>query len=478
MQRSIQSLKSLDCLGLPAVTNHHKILPVVLLFLFFALSHKGSAQQTVSFNIDGYTYQADINWVVKHNGADYPGRTAHSVNRSLDGTIDLMVLFKFRYDSIPDDQSLVWGFQFNHEGGLLSPARNEKRSRSVKLFQRFQLSAAGNAGLLISPKVWRKTKSNQFEVVTLAQPFKLNFTISENGEPAANLNPGKDSTDNNPQQPTNAIAAESTAVTDEERAAFNQAAKEVESTQKIKAFMSFVDKYSPEKPSSPLVAEAIKNVPLAASLPDKKGGKTFSYTLNYAVNPVIDTSSVKGWRWTLSESDFGRYQLILNDLGDTVHSFRIADLGKNAPFNRPREISPFDTIQVTLEGEDSDAFYLRFLGGNPPFIVFLSQDQVPKARYFVEQTDTLMAIPKSTCKLCKNGAHTLEVYDSDFNTLLLHADKAIHIRRLNYFHAGLIAVGIILVVYFLFNPVRRFWKRYLYEKQLREIEEWEKKDAM
>ncbi len=479
MQRLIQSLKRLDCLGLPAVINYRMMLPAVLLFLLWIIPHTGKSQQTVSFNIDGFTYQANINWVVKHNGADFPGRTAHAVNRSLDGTIDLMVLFKFRYDSIPDDQNLVWGFQFSHEGGLLSPARNEKRSRSVKLFQRFQLTGTGNASLLISPKVWRKTRSNQFEVVALAQPFKLNFAISENGDLVSNTSSIRDSIQNRPQQSNETNAADNPTVTDEERAAFNQASKEVESTQKIKAFMSFVDKFSPEKPASPLVTEAIKNVPLSTSLPDKKGGgKTFSYTLNYAVNPVIDTSSVKGWRWTLSESDFGRYQLILNDLGDTVHSFRIADLGKNAPFNRPREISPFDTIKVTLEGEDSDAFYLRFLGGNPPFIVFLSQDQIPKARYFIEQTDTLVSIPKSTCKLCKNGAHTLEVYDSDFNTLLLHADKAIHIRRLNYFQAGLIAVGIILAIYFLFNPARRAWKRYIYEKQLREIEEWEKKDAM
>lgn len=478
MQRLLQSLNSLDCLGLPAVLTFRKILPAVVLILCCSVPELGKTQQTVSFNIDGFTYQADINWVVKHNGTDYPGRTSHAINRSLDGTIDLMVLFKFRYDSIPDDQNLVWGFTFSHDGGLLSPARNEKRSRSVKLFQRFQLTNTGTASLLISPKVWRKTRSNQFEVVTLAQPFKLNFAISENNNTASNAAASKDSLTNRPQPATEAETAGNAEVTAAETEAFNKAVNEVESTQKIKALMSFVDKYSPAKPSSPLVTEAIKNVPLAASLPAKKGGKTFSYTLNYAINPVIDTSSVKGWHWTLSESDFGRYQLILNDLGDTVHSFRIADLGKNAPFNRPREISPFDTIQVTLEGEDSDAFYLRFLGGNPPFIVFLSQNQIPKARYFIEQTDTLMAIPKATCRLCKDGAHTLEVYDSDFSTLLLHASKAIHISRLNYFQVGLIGVGIILAIYFLFNPARRAWKRYLYEKQLREIEEWEKKDVM
>ena len=454
------------------------MLQAVLLFLFCVIPNSGKAQQTVSFNIDGFTYQADINWVVKHNGTEYPGRTAQAVNRSQDGTIDLMVLFKFRYDSIPDDQNLVWGFTFSHDGGLLSPARNEKRSRSVKLFQRFQLTNTGNASLLISPKVWRKTRSNQFEVVTLAQPFKLNFAISENGGLTTNTTVLKDSIKNKSQQTNEVKTADKSAVTDAEREAFNQAVNEVEASRKIKAFMSFVDKFSPEKPASPLVTEAIKNVPLAASLPDKKGRKTFSYTLNYAINPVIDTSSVKGWHWTLSESDFGQYQLILNDLGDTVHSFRFADLGKNAPFNRPREISPFDTIKVTLEGEDSDAFYLRFLGGNPPFIVFLSQEQIPKVRYFVEQTDTLIAIPKSTCELCKNGAHTLEVYDSDFSTMLLHADKAIHIKRLNYFQVGLIVVGIILAIYFLFNPARRAWKRYVYEKQLREIAEWEKKDAI
>lgn len=464
-------------MGLPAIVSARITLPAVLLILCFGAPNWGKAQQTISFNVDGFTYQADINWVVKHNGTDYPGRTSHAFNRSQDGTIDLMVLFKFRGDAIPDDQNLVWGFTFSHEGGMLSPGRNEKRSRSVKLFQRFRLTNTGNASLLISPKVWQKTRSNQFEVVALAQPFKLNFAISENSL-ASNTPILKDSTKNRQQQSQETEIADNSAVTDEETEAFNQAVNEVESTQKIKALMSFVDKFSPEKPSSPLVAEAIKNVPLAASLPAKKGGKTFSYTLNYAINPVIDTSSVKGWHWTLSESDFGRYQLILNDLGDTVHSFRIADLGKNAPYNRPRDFSPFDTIQVALEGEDSDAFYLRFLGGSPPFIVFLSQNKIPKARYIIEQTDTLMAIPKATCRLCKDGPHSLEVYNSDFSTLLLHANKAIHISRLSYFQIGLIAVGIILAIYFLFNPARRAWRRYVYEKQLRDIEEWEKKDAL
>jgi hypothetical protein len=433
---------------------------------------QGHAQQSISFSIDGYTYQADINWIVKHNRTNYQGKVAHALDRSVDPSVDLVVLFKFRYDSIPGDQNLVWGFQFSEEGGLLTPTRNDKRSRSLKLFQRFQLTGTGNASLLISPKVWRKSSSNQFNIVTLAEPFKLNFNISEGAVTALNGAPVPDSLNNKPVQ----TIPSSTASSEAESIAYNLAIAESESTQKIKALMNFVDKFSTAKTSSPLVTEAIKNVPLATSLPVNKEGKRFSYTLNYAVNPVIDTSSVRGWRWTLSESDFGRYQLILDDIGDSVHSFKIADLGKNAPFNQPREIRPFDKIQVTLEGEDRNSFWFRLEGGVPPFIVFLSQNQIPKARYVINYTDTLWTIPKSSCKLCKSGPHTLEVYDNDFTTLLLRADKAIHITRINYIYLGLLAVAILLIIYFSFKPLKRARDRYLYEKRLRDIEAWEEKD--
>ncbi len=444
--------------------------------------HTGFSQQTLSFSSDGYTYHADINWVIKNNNAEYRNASAHQFDKSLDATFDLVVFFKFKYDSIPPDQDIVWGFQFNQGGGIITPARNEKRTRSLKIFQRFQLTGTGEANLVISPKAWKKNRSNQYESLDLAQPFKLTFSINETGVSATAQQPGSgiDSLVISPikSKEIPVPVSEHLANTEIEIQAFKKAISEIDSTQKIKALLDFVDKYAPEKPKSALVTEAIKNVPLGTSLPKTKGDGTYSYTLNYAVNPVIDSGSVKGWDYRLSKEKSGQYQLTLKDRGESVHEFKIADLGKNAPFNRPREIRPFDKVQVSLLGENSESFQLRIVGGVPPFIVFLSQNRVPKARFIFNQTDTLYSISKDACKMCKSGAHTLEVYNNDFSTLLLRADSAIHIFRINYYYLGLIALAIVLVIYFLYKPITRARQRYVYERRLRDIEDWEKRDNM
>ena len=439
-----------------------------------------SAQQFISFSWEGQSYYADINWVVKHNNTEYWDQPAHQFDKSLDPSFDLVVFFKFKYDSIPGDQDLVWGFQFNQGGGLISPTSNDKRSRSLKQFQRFQLSGSGEASLTISPKVWRRNRSDQFEVVDLAPPFNLTFSVAD-GSLTANNTPSPADLENLSINPIKSKeipipVSEHAINTAAEIEAYKKAMTEADSKQKIKALIDFVDNLAPNKPKSALVAEAIKNVPLGTSLPKSKGDGTYSYTLNYAVNPVVDTNTVKGWKWNLSQEGTGQYQLTLKDLGDSEHSFKITDIGKNAPFNQPKEIRPFDKIQVALVGENSESFQLRIIGGVPPFIVFLSQDRIPKARFIITATDTLWSIKKEDCLLCKSGNHTLEVYNSDFSTLLLRADSAINIFRINYYYVGLILLTVILFIYFSYKPLTRVRQRYIYEKRLRDIDEWEQRD--
>lgn len=464
-----------------SVARYFKLSTGVVVFLCVFLQQTGNTQESITFNWEGYTYQADINWVIKHNNVEYRSGTSPAFDRTADGSFDLVVYFKFKYDSVPPDQNLAWGFQFAQNGGLISPASNEKRSRSLKQFQRFQLTGTGTGNLVISPKVWLRNRSNQFEVITLAQPFNINFNIAEgNAKQAANTpQPAIDSLKINPikSKEIPIPVSEHTVNTEVEIEAYKIAMSEIDSTQKIKALLDFVDKFSPDKPKSPLVAEAIKNVPLGTSLPKTRGDGTYSYTLNYAVKPEIDSSNVRGWEWDLSRERGGQYQLTLRDLGDSVHLFKIADVGKNAPFNLPREIRPFDKIQVGLATETSEAFQIRFQGGVPPFIIFLSQNRIPKARFIVTSTDTIWTINKDDCLLCKNGKHTLEVYNSDFSTLLLRVEDGINIFRINYYYLGLTALALILLVYFFYKPLTRVRQRYIYEKRLRDIEAWEKRDA-
>lgn len=440
------------------------------------------AQQRITFSVDGAVYRADLNWIIKHNGVESIGKTDHTLDKSRDASFDLVIFFSFIGDSIPADDGVVWGFRFAQNGGVISPSANDKRSRSLKQFQRFQVSGPGKASLAIRPMVWRRNAGNQFETIGEAPLITLNFVIEEslaNLPSVSTKTATADSTPRkNPPQPLpKTLPDPQESDKENEAEAFNQAANVADSTLKIKAFIDFVDKYAKEKPESKLVATAIRNIPLGASLPEVKRNGTYSYTLSYAVNPVVDTSSVRGWDWELSSTAYGEYRLTLNDLGDSAHSIRIADLGKNAPYNRPRELRPFDKIRVTLEGETSDSFRLKLQGGVPPFIVFLSQNKIQRERYVLNQTDTIWSISKSSCAMCKNGAHTLEVYNSDFSTLLLRAEGAVHIRRYSLFFLALYGVIALLVVGLLYKPLFKAWQRYAYQRKLREIEAWERLDG-
>lgn len=465
------------------VIQHALALRLLALVLLFSPLGAVLAQQPVVFQVNGKNYRADVFWTVKHHGVEFRGATMHNLNRSDDSAFDLAVYFKFRDDSIPADENILWGFRFNQNGGIISPSNNEKRSRSLHLFQRFELSGGGNAGLTIIPVVWRRTASGQLEVIAQAQPAVLGFAIADVApkptvatapELTAPQRPVEKIPERKPEPPLTPLPD---AIPEDESTAFTAAAAVRDSTQKIKALMEFVDKFAAAKPKSDLVGKAIKDIPLGTSLPVAKEKGQISYTLNYAVNPVVDTSSVKGWDWELTPAEFGRFKLTLSDLGDTVHAIRIADIGKNAPFNRPRELRPFDKIRVTLAGEDRDSFQIRLEGGTPPFIVFLSDKRVPRERYVLDRTDTIWSISKSSCRLCKTGAHTLEVYDSDFSTLLLRAESAIHIYRVNYVYAALFGVAAVLILFFAYKPLLNAWRRFLYLRKLRQIEAWEKRDA-
>lgn len=463
------------------------VLPVVrpckgilLAFIWLFFTHTGFSQQFIAFAANGKEYRAAISWVVKYKGAEYKAKTEHTFSTTGTDAFDLAVNFNFQNDSVPLENDIVWGFQFSQNGDIISPAANEKRSRSKSLFQRFEITGSGTAGLTIVPKVWKRSAGGKFDPLGLGTPIKLSFNItigsvqapSDAGAPVKTPGPADSLTANRDTVKAEPATAEAV----EENTAYIEATASADTLQKIKALRDFVDKYAVSNPKSVLVAKAIKNIPLGTSIPEKRSDGTVSYTLNYAVKPVVDSSQVRGWRWKLSPSEFGKYQLTLTSLHDSIQSFRIADLGKNAPFNQPKELRPFQRIIVRLDGVTRDSFRIKVIGGAPPFIVFLSQSKIPKWRQVLNRTDTVWAFSKDVCQICKSGPTTLEVYDSDLSTLLLKVDDAVRIFKINYFFVLFAGIAAILLVYFSYNPLRRYWRRYAYERKLRQIESWEERE--
>lgn len=462
------------------VTSSHpdtkaRVLFATWLIGLLLLPGAGYAQQAVTFQVDGKTYQAAVTWAVKHAGSEYKGNAAHTIDRKKDAAFDLEVSFRFRNDSVPSDNNVVWGFQFRQGGEIIAPAGSEKRSRSFRQFQRFQVSGTGNATLTISPKVWKKSAAGLFEIVGQSAPVTLGFSVTDGVAPAPVANtttPSKPTANTpSPAKPNPAISA----AQQQETQAYTKALSEPDSSLRTKALLNFIDQYGASDTRSALVAKALKEVPLGASLPQNKGGGTFSYTFNYAVRPFVDTANVQGWKWELSEFEYGRYRLTLNDLGDSVHAITIADLGKNAPYNRPRALRPFEKIRVTLSEETRDSFRIQVSGGIPPFIVYLSQNNVPKMRYTLSDTDTTWTFSKASCQTCKDGPHTLEVYSHDFSTLLLRAEGGVHIHKIDLYFLALYSTLAVLILFFAYKPIRRAWQHYLYSRKLRDIETWEQK---
>jgi len=451
-------------------------------FGFFISPGQVSCQRTVVFQVGEQTYRAEFFWAIKHAGNEYKSKSAHSIDRTKDDAFDLEATFRFRNDSIPPDNNLVWGFQFRQSGGVIAPATNEKFSRSLRLFQRFQATGTGNGTLTIVPKVWKRNAAGQHEAIAQAAPVTLGFAVTDaapaiaapvattpSPEPAI---PPQSDNKPAPTQPTPVLPAAQQA----EAQAYNKALLEPDSTLRAKALLNFISQYDVKPgPNSAFVHNALRDVPLGISVPVRKGQGTFVYTLDNALSPVVDTTSLRGWDYTLSTITNGRYELTVRYLEDSQHVIRLADIGKNSPYNSPLELRPFEKIRVELAGETRDSFRIRVAGGVPPFIVYLSQNDVPKIRYLLTRTDTIWSLGKNTCEVCNNGTHTLEVYNSDFSTLLLRAEDSIKIYKVNYFLLALYSVFALLLLYFLYKPALRAWRHFQYERKLRDIESWERK---
>lgn len=434
----------------------------------------GVGQQSIAFQADGKTYRAEISWTVKHAGNSYQSASAHTLDSQKDPAFDLEVQFRFADDQVPPDDDIVWGFQFRHAGDLLAPNTGEKRARGLRQFQRFQAVAPGNATLTISPKIWRRSAEARFEVVGQSAPFTLGFS-SINGtpvpQPTTAAPPAQPATQ--PAKPApQPTAATTTTPLPGETEAYAKAANEPDTSLRIKALLNFIDQHRASGTAAPLVAKALKEVPLGTSLPKSTGPGTVAYTLDYAVKPVVD--SAKGWQHKITETGNGGFSLTLSNLGDTAQAIQIADIGKNPPFNRPRTLRPFEKTQVTLVGQSRDSFRIQVAGGIPPFIVYLSQNNVTRVRYVLSETDTTWAFPKDQCTACKSGPHTLEVYTSDFSTLLLRAESSIRIFKIDYYALALYTMLSVLIVYFAYKPIQRAWRQYQYKRKLRDIESWER----
>lgn len=453
-----------------------KRFKVLLLFLLFLYSTANAgAQQEVTFSIAEKTYSAEISWVVKHGGTEYKSQSKHTLDIGQNGTFDLAVFFNFKNDSVPAGNDIVWGFQFASSGNILSPAGNEKRSRSRSQFQRFSVSGAGATQLTLIPKVWQRGSSGRFETIKQGSPAGLDFIFTDAATAAAKEQatsatekPGgaaQAGNDPQPKQPGAAQAQEA----GKESSDYSAAQNVKDTIQKTRALIDFVDKYAVQNPKSVLVAKAVKDIPLGISVPTIRGEGTYSYTLDYPVDLLIDSAKVRGWKWNLSRTPAGKYELVLTDLKDSVHYFALTDAGKNAPFNLPKELRPFDKIRVELLGESRDSFRLRVSGGSPPFIVFISENGFPVARYIIEKTNAVHSFSKNECESCRTGSYTLEVYNSDFSTLLLRMEKAIHVTRISYLMILLACVVGFPVLYFTLKMLLRLWRWLVYRKTLLEI---------
>lgn len=452
-------------------------------FVLAGMPGEVAAQRTVVFQSGDKTYRAEFSWAIKHAGNEYKSKASHIIDRSKDAAFDLEATFRFRSDSLPADNDVVWGFQFRQNGNVIAPASNEKHTRSPRLFQRFQASGTGNGSLTIVPKAWKRNAAGQYEAIGQAAPVTLVFTISDGASavaaptvatPAPAEPTPAPQPENQPVQPKPAPATP--AAQQAEAQAYAAARNQPDSTLRAKALLNYIDQYEGKSGvQSALVSQALKDVPLGISLPVRRNDGSFLYVLDNALNPVVDTGALRGWETRISAVGQGQYQLEIKYLSDVQHLIRIADIGKNAPYNKPIELHPFEKIQVELAGETRDSFRIRVAGGVPPFIVYLSQDNIPKIRYLLTRTDTIWTLGKSDCAVCDNGAHTVEVYNNDFSTLLLRAERAVNISKINYFYLALYSVTAVMLLIFLYKPLVRAWRHARYSRTLRDIEAWERR---
>ncbi|MCS6928544.1 MAG: hypothetical protein NZM43_03510 [Saprospiraceae bacterium] len=434
------------------------------------------AQQTFAFPVEGKNYRVEVNWNVKHSGKTYANITAHALDFSANNAFDLEVQFRFPEEVPPPEIELLFGFQYRQGGSLIAPSEGEKRARSMRHFQRFQAIGGGNATLTLTPKVWRRTPEGTIEPLAAGSPTTLGFATLEkpSTSTAAALPPIPDTPVRSAPVPSPPTEPPLTPAQKAENDAYAKATGVPDSVQRIRALIDFIDQYRTSSPQSPNVQKALREVPLSASLPQAKAPKQVTYVLEYAVNPVIDTSQADRWQWKIENISPGRYQLTLSALSDTATAFTLADVGKSAPFNQPRTLQPFARVQVSLVGQTKDLFTIRFVGGTPPFMVYLLQDRITRMRYLVSHTDTVVALSKAACTVCPDGLYTLEVYTGDFSTLLLREMNIIEIDRPNRLPI-LLALGAVALLLVVFRKsIVQGWRYYKYRRQLREIEAWER----
>jgi hypothetical protein len=436
-----------------------------------------AAQQSFTVPVNGKNYRIEVSWKIKHAGNTYINATGHELDFSKGNAFDLEVQFRFPEETPPEGGDLLSGFQYRCAGSTLAPSNGEKRARGMRHFQRFQAIGEGNATLTLTPKIWIQTPDNPPEVIAVAPSLTLGFARPA---PTVASRPARSDT----AAPTSAELTSIPKILSpqdlvdiaqkEQEAAYAKALNEPDSVQRIRALIDFLSQHQATSPSSPVVQKALRQVPLSTSLPQpQKDGKVL-YVLNYAVRPEVDTGQAKSWKWELKGLPAGQYLLTLSPLSDTSTTFALIDAGKSPPFNRPRLLQPFEQIGIELLGQTRRDFTLRLKGGTPPFMAYLLQDGVTRIRYLIPQTDTIWTLSKELCTVCKDGAHTLEVFTGDFSTLLLRKENSIHIKRPNYVLLFLsLGAGLILFLV-LRKPLVSGWKYYQYRRKLRDIEIWER----
>ncbi len=436
-----------------------------------------AAQQSFTVPVNGKNYRIEVSWRIKHAGNTYVNATGYELDFSKGNAFDLEVQFRFPEESPPEEANLLSGFQYRCVGSTLAPSDGEKRARGTRHFQRFQAVGEGNAGIILTPKIWMQTPGNPPEVIATAPSLTLGFVRSASTVASVPVrsDTAKPTSVESTSPPETLPSQDLTdAAQKEQEDAYAEALNEQDSVQRIRALMDLLLRYQATAPSSPVVQKALRQVPLSTSLPQPQKDGKVSYILNYAVRPEVDTTQAKNWKWELKGLSAGQYLLTLSPLSDTSTTFAVVDVGKSPPFNRPRLLQPFERVSIELLGQTRNDFTLRLKGGTPPFVAYLLQDGVTRVRYLIPQTDTTWTLSKELCTVCKNGAHTLEVFTGDFSTLLLRKENSIEIKRPNYVLPFLsLAAGLILFL-ILRKPLVSGWKYYQYRRKLRDIEVWER----
>ncbi len=451
-----------------AVFARQKKQLLALLWGWLVCASSLGGQQTWSVEIDGKSYPVEVRWSVKHSGQSYNNATSHFLDLSKSRVFDLEVVLRPVGEMPPPEAGLLWGFQYRHSGGALAPTQGEKRARGMRHFQRFQIVSSEKVVLILTPAVWKQTSESPLQLVVSGTPISLTFAPSE---ALLVAKPAELTVESIPEKTTPTVTVSPSEVETQTYAAAN---RETDSIQRIKALREFVDQYRATNPQSPLVQKALKEVPLGASLPKPTTDGKVTYVLDYAVQPVVDTTRSSEWQWELKSIGTARFALTLKPLTDTANVFVVVDTGKRAPYNRSYALRPTQKIQVQLLGQTPRDFTLRISGGSPPFLAYLTQKSVTRMRYLIPHTDTTWALSKDACTVCKDGEHTLEVYTGDFSTLLLRAEDSIYFARPRYWLWAIIA-GIALALVILFQKsLVRGWKYYEYSRKLQDIERWER----